>query len=427
MNETLTSLLNIPWWPAWVVGLIMFGVGFGLLIASWSTQRRLAERDTDVARLVAELEAEQRIGAERERSFVEAREQLEASFSLLSGKALQHNAEQFMRLAESRLAQQQTRADGELAARQQAVESLIKPISDSLKRTEAQLQRVEQDRKQAFGALDQQLTMLMEDQRSLREQTHTLGQALKRPDVRGRWGEISLKRLVELAGMVDRCDFQEQIHVAGEQGAQRPDMLIHLPDDRVIVVDAKAPLDAYLSAHEAGSDQDREALFKKHAANIRAQMRRLAAKAYWEQFKRSPDFVVMFIPGEQFLTVALDRDPTLLEDAMRQKVILATPTSLIALLRAVAFSWRQLNMLQNAEEIRRLAEQFYHRVGTFNEHLQRLGRSLGRSVEDYNKAVGSLERQVFPATRRLAELGVSGSKSVDAPEPIEQQVRSRNE
>jgi len=323
------------------------------------------------------------------------------------------------------LRQQQAVAEGDLAARQQAVENLVKPITETLQRTEAQIRTIEQERKQSFGALDKQLDLLMQDQQALRTETASLGQALRRPDLRGRWGEISLRRLVELAGMVDRCDFQEQPQVSNEQGTQRPDMVIHLPDDRQLVVDAKTPLNAYLAAQQSDSTEERSRQLRKHASNVRAQVKSLAGKSYWEQFKRSPDFVVMFIPGEQFLTSALDHDEQLLEDAMRQRVIIATPTSLIALLRAVAFSWRQLQMLNNAEEIRLLAEQFYHRVGNFNEGLGRLGKSLQRSVEEFNRAIGSLERQLLPAARRLSDLGVTGSKSIDPPEPIEKQVRTR--
>lgn len=424
MNPTLQALLSEPWWPAIPAALFLLGVGLGSLIFWVRGQRQSRRDEAEITRLVAQLDAERRVGEERERSFDDARDQLEASFSLLSGQALQRNAESFMQMADSRLRQHEVKADGELAARQQAVESLVKPINETLKRAESQLQRVEQERKQSFGALDKQLAMLMEDQRALRAETHTLGQALKRPDVRGRWGEISLRRLVELAGMVDRCDFQEQPHVVGDQGAQRPDMVINLPDDRQIVVDAKTPLDGYLKAHEADSAEQRDRLLQKHASNVRAQVRKLSAKAYWEQLDRSPDFVVMFIPGEQFLTAALDHDDELLEDAMRQKVIIATPTSLIALLRAVAFSWRQLNMLRNAEEIRQLAEQFYHRVGNFSENMGKVGRALAKTVEEFNRATGSLERQVFPSAKRLSELGVSGPKEIETPEPIDKQVRN---
>ncbi len=423
MNPTLAALLSEPWWPALPFALFLLGFLLGAVIFWIRGQRRASQDQAVLAQLQAQLIAEQRIGEERERTFDEAKDQLEASFSLLSGEALKRNTESFLQIADARLRQQETRAEGDLAARQQAVENLLKPITETLQRTEQQIRQVEQERKQSFGALDKQLHLLMEDQRALRAETHSLGQALKRPDLRGRWGEISLRRLVELAGMVDRCDFQEQPHVVNEQGTQRPDMVIHLPDDRQLVVDAKTPLDAFLAAQQADSSEQRTSRLRKHAANVRAQVRSLAGKAYWEQFKRSPDFVVMFIPGEQFLTSALDHDETLLEDAMRQRVIIATPTSLIALLRAVAFSWRQLNMLKNAEEIRQLAEQFYHRVGNFNEGLGRLGKSLQKAVEEYNRSVGSLERQLLPAARRLSELGVSGPKSVDAPEPIEKQIR----
>jgi len=423
MTETWIFLLSQPWWPAIPLVILLLGCFIGGLIFGSRGATQVRRNQADIVRLEAELDAERRIGKERERAFDEAKDSLEASFSLLSGEALKRNTETFLQIADARLRQQQAVAEGDLAARQQAVENLVKPITETLQRTEAQIRTIEQERKQSFGALDKQLDLLMQDQQALRTETASLGQALRRPDLRGRWGEISLRRLVELAGMVDRCDFQEQPQVSNEQGTQRPDMVIHLPDDRQLVVDAKTPLNAYLAAQQSDSTEERSRQLRKHASNVRAQVKSLAGKSYWEQFKRSPDFVVMFIPGEQFLTSALDHDEQLLEDAMRQRVIIATPTSLIALLRAVAFSWRQLQMLNNAEEIRLLAEQFYHRVGNFNEGLGRLGKSLQRSVEEFNRAIGSLERQLLPAARRLSDLGVTGSKSIEPPEPIEKQVR----
>jgi DNA recombination protein RmuC len=248
-------------------------------------------------------------------------------------------------------------------------------------------------------------------------------QALRRPEVRGQWGELTLRRLVELAGMVQHCDFYEQEHTATETGAIRPDMIVRMPGGREIVVDVKTPLDAYISAFEAPDDATRRQHLERHSRKVRERVQELAGKAYWSQFKRSPDFVVLFIPGEQFLGAALDHDPGLLEEALSKKVILATPTSLVALLRAIAFGWNQQAITENAERIRDLGEDLYKRLTTFGDHLAKVGRQLGGSLEAYNKAVGSYERQVLPGARKFTELGISGAKTLDTPEQIEQGVR----
>jgi DNA recombination protein RmuC len=232
-----------------------------------------------------------------------------------------------------------------------------------------------------------------------------------------------LRRLVEMVGMVAHCDFSEQVHRRGERGAIRPDLVVHLPDDRDVVVDVKTPLDAYLTAQEASDDASRDEALTAHARAVRHRVRELAGKAYWEQFDTAPDFVVLFLPGEQFLAAALDRDPQLLEDALRERVILASPTSFVALMRAVAFSWRQLRMIRNAEEIRSLAEQLQRRLATFLEHQGRLGRSLHGAVEQFNRSVGSLQRHVLPATEKLAEFGAEATREPRAPEPVESRPR----
>ena len=234
---------------------------------------------------------------------------------------------------------------------------------------------------------------------------------------------MTLKRLAELAGMVEHCDFFEQETRSGPEGAMRPDMVVRMPDDRELVVDAKTPLDAYLSAVEAENTEERAEHLRRHARKLRERMRELASKAYWSQFKHSPDFVVLFVPGDQFLSAALEQDVALLEDAMSNKVILATPTSIIALLRAVAFGWRQQVLAENAEKIRELGEELYRRLASFTDHLARLGKGLGSSVDYYNKAVGSLERQVLPGARKFTELGIHSKRPVEEPGPLEQTPR----
>jgi DNA recombination protein RmuC len=265
--------------------------------------------------------------------------------------------------------------------------------------------------------------MLSESHRLLQDETRNLVQALRRPEVRGQWGEMTLKRLAELAGMVEHCDFCEQESVDTDAGRLRPDMIIRLPDRRDIVVDAKTPLDAYLSAVEATDDAVRKTQLERHARNVRQRVRELAGKAYWNQFTDSPDFVVLFIPGEQFLAAALEIDHRLLEEALAQHVILATPSSFVALLRAVAYGWRQEALAKNAEIIREIGQDLYTRLATFGEHLAKLGRSLDSSVQSFNKAVGSFDTRVLPGARRFVELGINTRKPVPEPEQIEHGTR----
>lgn len=347
------------------------------------------------------------------------RTELENSFKALAADVLRANNQTFLDLATQNLSRFQAEAKSELEKKQQAVAELVKPISEALKKTEEQMRQIEKERREAFGSITSHLKLMAQSQQQLQSETRNLVNALRRPEVRGRWGEMTLRRLAELAGMVERCDFYEQESHAAEEGLLRPDMLIRLPDSRELVVDAKTPLDSYLAAVEAGSEAERAAHLAHHARKVRERIRELASKRYWDQFTRSPDFVILFIPGDQFLAAALDREPDLIEEALRQKVMLATPTSLVALLKAVAYGWRQVALAENAQQIRELAESLHQRLATFAEHLDRLGRTLGQSVENYNKAVGSLERQVLPAARRFTELGVQAKKEIPALEPVE--------
>lgn len=349
--------------------------------------------------------------------------EVEKTFAVLSGEALKQNNELFLQLANETLKQFHVQAQGELAQKEKAVENLVKPIKDALDKTDQQLRQMEKERQEAYGALHKHLETLAHTQHLLQSETRNLVQALRRPEVRGQWGEMTLKRLAELAGMVEHCDFVQQESLRTEEGLLRPDMIVRLPDARDIVVDAKTPLDAYLSATEAPDDATRAHQLERHARKLRERVRELAGKAYWSQFKNAPDFVVMFVPGDQFLSAALDVDHELLEDALRNKVILATPTSFVALLRAVAFGWRQQALAANAERVREAGEEMYLRLATFTEHLAKLGRSLDTAVGDYNKAVGSFDAKVLPGARKFTEMGVSAKKSVAELAQIEKGVR----
>lgn len=311
-----------------------------------------------------------RLQNEREAAFELANAKLTQTFADLASRSLKANSDNFLLLAEENLGKQHEKAKRELSEREKAVE------------------------------------------------------ALRRPEVRGRWGEITLRRLVELAGMVEHCDFMEQVHKEGNGQVIRPDMVVRMPEQRVLVVDVKTPLDAYLSAAEAQDDNERQVCLKRHARNVRTHIRLLSSKAYWNQFDESPEFVILFIPGDQFLSAALSEEPDLIEYALSKQIILATPTSFVALLKAVAYGWRQLALADNAQEIRVLAEDLYGRLATFVSHMNKVGRQLASSVDHYNKAVGSLERSVLPGARKFVELGVRSKKEVEKLEILESTPRT---
>lgn len=369
--------------------------------------------------LEIQVKAQNALQQERQAALELATAQLSKTFSDVANQSLKANSESFLRLAEQNLGTQHERAKNELSEREKAVENLVKPIRDALKQSQEQITALEKARSEAYGSIRNQLESMQLGQQSLTQETQNLVNALRRPQVRGRWGEITLRRLVELAGMVEHCDFREQVHSVGEEKSIRPDMVVRMPDNRELVVDVKTPLDAYLEAVEAKDDTQRQAGLQRHARNVREHIRQLASKSYWAQFNTSPEFVILFIPGDQFLSAALNEDPELIESALSQQIILATPTSFVALLKAVAYGWRQFALADNAKEIQRLAEDLHGRVATFAGHMSKVGKQLASSVEHYNKAVGSLERSVLPGARKFVELGIQGKKSIEAVEPLE--------
>jgi len=396
MNESPVLLLLV------LLALVAFAAG-------WLVGRRRAHAlEIELAKAQAELDSGER---------------LRVGFDAVAGAALRSNSEVFLQLARQTLAQQQQLAARELADREKSVASLLAPVREALARTHEQIARIEKERAEAFGSLRASLEGVALGQQALQRETRNLVTALRRPEVRGQWGEMTLRRLAELAGMVEHCDFVEQVHVAGEDGALRPDMIVNMPDGRQLVVDVKTPLDAYLSAVEAATDEARDVAIKRHAQAVVERVRALSSKAYWSQFERSPDFVVLFIPGDQFLSAALGEIPTLLEDAIRQHVIIATPSSFVALLKAVAYGWRQNLLAENAARIQELAEDLYKRLAKFGEHMAKIGRSLGSSVDAYNSAVGSLERQVLPGARKFTELGLRPEREIEEITPVEKLTR----
>jgi DNA recombination protein RmuC len=399
------------------------GLLLGALLATLRARRRAEPLHLELAVLRAQVKTEEQLERERQISLERTMERLQGAFDSVAGSSLRSNSELFLQLAREHLGQHQQNAVAALAQREQAIESMLTPIREALAKTEQQIQRIEKERAESFGSLRSSLESVTLGQQALQKETRALVNALRRPEVRGRWGEMTLRRLAELAGMLEHCDFTEQMHVRTTEGNLRPDMIVHMPDGRDLVVDVKTPLDAYLEAVDASSEELRAVALRRHAQAVAERVRQLSAKSYWSQFERSPDFVILFIPGDQFLSAALAETPTLLEDAIRQDVIIATPSSFVALLKAVAYGWRQMALAQNAATIRTLGEDLYKRLAVFAGHLGKVGRHLSSSVEAYNSAVGSLERQVLPGARKFTELGVRPDREIEALEPIDKLTR----
>ncbi len=402
-----------------IVALVAMAIG-GLLalLLSQKEYQNVAQENIQLKVL---LEAEQKIQQERAAILTASKQQLNETFSALSSQALRKNNETFLNLANENLKQFHIHAEGAVEKKEQAIEKMLKPIQEALSKTETQVKEMEKERKEAYGSLHKHLETMTETQQKLHGETRNLVQALRRPEVRGQWGEISLKRLAELSGMVEHCDFFEQPSVNTAEGKLRPDMIVKLPSGRNIIIDVKTPLDAYIDAVEAPDDASKALALKRHARQVRGRMKELANKSYWEQFENTPDFVVLFIPGEQFLSTALDIDRSLLEDALQNKVILSTPTSFVALLRAVAYGWRQETLTKNAEKIRQIGEEMYDRISHFSEHLSKVGKSLDSAISYYNKAAGTFDARILPSTRKFTELGILAKKETT---PIEQVEKS---
>jgi DNA recombination protein RmuC len=403
--------------------VIVISLEIGALSAYLIESRKYNKLRDRYTQLLTELKYERKTAAHKEATYRETSRSLKDTFNALAGSALKDNNAQFLQLARESMQQFRIRAENDLDQKGKAIEGLVRPIREALDKSETEMRRMENERKQAQGALTRQLETIAESHKLLQSETRNLVQALRRPEVRGQWGELTLKRLAELAGMIEHCDFHEQESVQTEQGRQRPDMVVRMPDKREIVVDAKTPLDAYLSAVECTDDKIRKHHLEHHTRNVRTRIKELSAKGYWRQFRFSPDFVVLFIPGDQFLSAALEYDHTLIEEALSQNVILATPTSLVALLRAVAYGWRQGVLAENAEIIREVGQEMYGRLTTFAEHLTRLGRNLDNSVDAFNKAVGSYDSRVLPGARKFTEMGIATKKDLPRVEQVERATR----
>jgi DNA recombination protein RmuC len=394
-----------------VLAALLVGGLLGFLLAQIRAARRVEALRIELEGARVRLESTARQEADRISLLEQSEARLRAAFDSLATETFRSNSESFLRLAREALGRDQAIAHGALKEREAAIATLVEPIKAALQKTEAQVEALERERRDAFSSLRIQIETLANGQTLLQRETRNLVTALRRPEVRGRWGELTLRRLVELAGMSEHCDFTEQLNVTSEEGSLRPDLVVHMPESRNLVVDVKAPLDAYLEALEAPTDETRNIALKRHGQQVETRVRQLSSKSYWTQFEHSPEFVVMFLPGDQFLSAALAERPDLLETALKQNVILATPSTLIALLKTVAYGWRQASVAENAAVIRALGQELYKRLGNFTAHLGKVGTRLGAAIEAYNSAVGSLERQVMPQARRFPDLGVTS----DAP------------
>ena len=396
------------------------------------------QKDSDLNKLRNEIESERKSKVEALTRLEASHENLEAqrrlletmkgdmtnTFNALSAAALKSSSEEFLKLASENLNRIVSDTKGRLGEHQVAMDGMIKPLNDALKRFDEQIRSIEESRHKAYGSLESQLKSMTLTQEQLQKETGNLVSALRKPQVRGRWGEVTLRRVAELSGMSGHCDFTEQLSVDTDKGRIRPDMIVHLPMNREIVVDSKVPLEAYLDAISVNTEDEKKEKMTRHTQHVRSHMNKLASKEYWSQFEKSPEFVVLFIPGESFLSPALEMDSTIIEDGIQKGVIIATPATFIALLRAIAYGWRQEQITDNVKQVSMLGKELYERISTIAGHFDDLGTAIGRGVDSYNKVIGSLELRVLPTVRKFKELGVTGGEDIPTLEQIDRKPRN---
>jgi len=411
--------------PLTLLIALIAGLAIGVLVGSLASRPAQTRLPTELARVGSDLEKDRAVHAERLKAYNDAESKLRDAFQALSADALKTNNEAFLSLAETRMREARTEAAGDIDARKKAIEDLLAPMAKTLEQVDREIKDSERRRVESGAQLMQRIVSLDTAGQGLREETRRLTDALKRPGVRGRWGELQLKRVVELAGMIEYCDFMEQHTIAGADDERiRPDVVVRLPGGKQIVIDAKTPLDAYLRALEAPDEAARQNLLAEHAGQVRTHIAQLSAKSYFDKVASTPEFVVMFLPGEMFFSAALEQDPSLIEYGVEKHVIPASPTTLIALLRAVAYGWQQAAMEENAKKISENGKALYEAVRTLGGHFQILGAKLKSSLEAYNDAVGSLEGNVLVKARRFKDLqAANGGDEIKPLEPIDRVPR----
>jgi len=405
------------------VAFLLAGLGLGVLAGWLLGSARLTAAEHALTAAQAQMAEKERAQAEKLKEYEQARERMNDSFKALAADALNANNQAFLDLAKTAFGSAQKETSGELAQHKTAVEALVQPIKDSLEKVDHHITEMEKDRAGAYAGLLTQVRNLGESQQQLQTETARLVRALRAPQTRGRWGEITLRRVVEMAGMTEHCDFDEQVSVDAEGGRVRPDLIVRLPGGRVLVVDAKVSLQAYLDSLDAPDDITRGLCLTDHARQVRDHVTKLGGKNYFEEFEKTLDFVIAFVPGDTFLGAAFEKDAELFEYAIARKVLITTPTTLIALLRAVAYGWRQEAVEENAIKIRDLGKELYERIAVLAGHFKGVGEALDKTVKTYNDAVGALESRVLVTTRRFRDLQVETAREVEPPEVVDRTVR----